>query len=109
MTWRSKPHRDLCEGAACINCGRINDTVIPAHRNEDKGMGIKVSDAFTVPLCFICHLAYDQPKDREQARASFDRWHSLWCAKLIERGILVRNDGTIEPEPLPKILPRRLN
>lgn len=55
-------------------------TVVPAHRNEGKGMGLKVPDKLTVPACHACHYAYDQGADmsREEKRqlwnAAYDRW-----------------------------------
>ena len=61
----------------CIRCGNPNSQV--AHSNSakhGKGRGIKASDAFVIPLCAICHAAFDQYKlgNREQSEAMFEKW-----------------------------------
>ena len=61
----------------CVRCGNPNSQA--AHSNSakhGKGRGIKSSDAFTVPLCAICHAAFDQYKlgNREQSEAMFEKW-----------------------------------
>ncbi|MFY2608256.1 hypothetical protein [Achromobacter ruhlandii] len=54
-------------------------TVVPAHQNEGKGMGLKVHDKFTVPACHFCHALYDQSGiDREIKRATFDWAYTRW-------------------------------
>jgi len=65
----------VCRGAAGL------ETVVPAHRNQGKGMGLKVPDEQTVPACFWCHQAYDQGGlDREIKRAAFDWAYTRWSA-----------------------------
>lgn len=64
-------------------------TVVPAHQNEGKGMGLKVHDRFTVPACHFCHALYDQSGiDREIKRATFDwaytRWEPVRAEKMKE-------------------------
>ncbi|CUJ80817.1 MAG: hypothetical protein J0I68_30825 [Achromobacter sp.] len=64
-------------------------TVVPAHQNEGKGMGLKVHDKFTVPACHFCHALYDQSGiDREIKRATFDwaytRWEPVRAEKMKE-------------------------
>lgn len=68
---------DLCRGRPCIACGADDGTIVPAHRNEGKGMGIKSLDAFCVPLCLQCHTAYDNGQiwDRESKR---EFWRTCW-------------------------------
>lgn len=61
----------------CIRCGNPNSQA--AHSNSSghgKGRGIKANDAFTVPLCHVCHSDFDQYKlgNREQSEAMFDQW-----------------------------------
>lgn len=61
----------------CIRCGNPNSQA--AHSNSakhGKGRGIKASDAFVIPLCAICHAAFDRFElgNREQSEAMFDRW-----------------------------------
>ncbi|WP_179988381.1 MULTISPECIES: DUF968 domain-containing protein [unclassified Acinetobacter] len=61
----------------CVRCGNPNSQA--AHSNSakhGKGGGIKASDEFTIPLCVICHAAFDQYKlgNREQSEAMFEKW-----------------------------------
>lgn len=105
MSWVCKPFRDLCQGQPCIACGRQCETVVPAHANEGKGMGMKVSDALTIPLCMSCHTAYDLTTDRDDARAWFNRLHAKWMCVLIEGGALVLSGKPLR-FTLPKIVRR---
>lgn len=61
----------------CVRCGNPNSQA--AHSNSakhGKGRGIKSSDLFVIPLCAICHAAFDQYKlgNREQSEAMFEKW-----------------------------------
>ena len=61
----------------CVRCGNPNSQA--AHSNSakhDKGRGIKASDAFVIPLCAICHAAFDRFElgNREESEAMFDQW-----------------------------------
>lgn len=61
----------------CVRCGNPNSQA--AHSNSakhGKGRSIKASDQFTIPLCAICHAAFDQYKlgNREQSEAMFEKW-----------------------------------
>lgn len=74
-----------CRGQPCylripdVCCGDWR-TIVPAHRNEGKGMGLKTPDRLTVPACFTCHAEYDQGNKltRDEKRglfnAAYDRW-----------------------------------
>lgn len=84
-----------CKGECCYlrfpGCASYPEdpTVVPAHQNEGKGMGLKVHDRFSVPACHFCHALYDQSgTDREIKRATFDwaytRWVPVRAAKLQE-------------------------
>lgn len=55
-------------------------TVVPAHRNEGKGMGLKVADALSVPGCFHCHSEYDQGAafTRDEKRAIWNAAYAEW-------------------------------
>ena len=61
-----------------------------AHRNESKGMGLKTSDAWTVPLCPECHSEFDQGRkfDRQTKRELFDAWFLLTVDKLANEGLI---------------------
>jgi hypothetical protein len=86
-----------CRGERCYLqfagcCSYEGDpTVVPAHQNEGKGMGLKVPDRFTVPACHFCHALYDQSGiDREVKRATWDwgytRWEPVRAQKMAANG-----------------------
>ena len=61
----------------CVRCGNPNSQA--AHSNSakhGKGRGIKASDAFVIPLCAICHAAFDRFElgSREQSERLFEWW-----------------------------------
>ena len=61
----------------CVRCGNPNSQA--AHSNSakhGKGRGIKASDAFVIPLCAICHAAFDRFElgNRAESEAMFDQW-----------------------------------
>lgn len=106
MTFRSKALRDLCRGRACACCGIRDETVIPAHRNKGKGMGIKSTDATVAPLCFGCHMDYDSGKWHD-ADLRFAEMALTHLAELIEEGALViagHRPTARQPKPLAKIV-----
>jgi hypothetical protein len=74
-----------CKGECCYlrfpGCASYPEdpTVVPAHQNEGKGMGLKVADRFTVPACYFCHALYDQSGiDREIKRATWSWGYTRW-------------------------------
>ena len=74
----------------CIRCGNPNSQA--AHSNSakhGKGRGIKASDAFVIPLCAICHAAFDRFElgNRAESEAMFEKW--LVKTELMMR----RNEG----------------
>jgi cytochrome c553 len=52
----------LARDKACVECGNQDGTVVSAHSNNGKGMGIKASDSTIMFLCYRCHAEYDQGK-----------------------------------------------
>lgn len=61
----------------CVRCGQSPSQA--AHSNSSKhgkGRGIKSSDIYTIPLCAMCHAAFDQFKlgTRQESEALFDGW-----------------------------------
>ena len=61
----------------CIRCGNPNSQA--AHSNSakhGKGRSIKASDQFTIPLCAICHAAFDRFElgNRAESEAMFEKW-----------------------------------
>lgn len=69
----------------CVLCGRWG--VQAAHRNEGKGMGLKVDDCLTAALCPECHARIDNGRDmsREERRAEMDRAIVLTLRELGRR------------------------
>ena len=62
----------------CVKCGM--HPVDAAHSNQgkhSKGMGLKASDKFTIPLCRKHHIEYDQllTMTRSEAEVWFDRMY----------------------------------
>ena len=54
--FRSKPYLNLVRGEPCLVCGSPHS--VQAHHMRhagERGWGQKVSDEFTVPLCWSCH------------------------------------------------------
>ena len=63
----------ICRGESA------QETVVPAHQNQGKGIGLKTPDKFSVPACFWCHQAYDQSGiDRNVKRATWDWAYTQW-------------------------------
>jgi len=60
MTWRSDKLPKACRALPFVICGAEDGTVVAAHSNYGKGMGIKSSDATVMALCYRCHTAHDQ-------------------------------------------------
>lgn len=61
----------------CIRCGNPNSQAAHSNSSRDgKGRGIKASDAFVIPLCAICHAAFDRFElgNRAESEVMFDRW-----------------------------------
>lgn len=61
----------------CVRCGNPNSQA--AHSNSakhGKGRSIKSSDQFTIPLCAICHAAFDRFElgNRAESEAMFEKW-----------------------------------
>lgn len=61
----------------CIRCGNPNSQA--AHSNSakhGKGRGIKSSDLFAIPLCAICHAAFDRFElgNRAESEVMFEKW-----------------------------------
>lgn len=88
-TYRDTALLDLARGQPCYLravencCGADTATTVAAHRNEGKGMGVKVSDLYTVPACIACHTWLDQSgSPRAEKRRAFMAAHSRWVLEL---------------------------
>ena len=70
----------------CVVCGR--SPVDAAHSNQsahNKGLGIKASDEFTIPLCRQHHIEYDQFQKMNRSQSV------EWFAKMLEKTELMLN------------------
>lgn len=64
----------------CVVCGR--SPVDAAHSNQsahNKGLGIKASDEFTIPLCRQHHVEYDQFQKMNRSQSV------EWFVKMLEK------------------------
>jgi hypothetical protein len=81
MIYRNTKLIKLVRDIPCQHCGIQSETICAAHRNEGKGMGIKVSDALIAALCFECHYKLDMGKDlnKEEKR---DMWNRAYIGTM---------------------------
>ena len=82
--------RAAARGETCIACGAHSETVVLAHRDEGKGMGIKTPDYWALDLCIRCHTEYDQGKTmtRDERRAFFNEHYPKQVARWIAKGLV---------------------
>lgn len=73
----------------CVLCGAWGTQV--AHRNEGKGMGIKVDDCASAALCTCCHDAIDNGNklSRDERRQLMDKAIVLTVIIVVRRGLVV--------------------
>lgn len=91
---RQKSHRDsnwlkaVRSLGCCVMCGKHG--VQAAHRNQGKGMGLKVDDCLTAALCPECHHEIDNGKQytREDRRELMDNMILRTIVELVHRGII---------------------
>ena len=90
MTYRNRKLLEACRQLPCQNCGIEDGTVCAAHRNESKGMGLKVSDALVSALCHRCHYELDNGKllSREARREMWNQAYIKTMQAMIEREVL---------------------
>lgn len=61
----------------CVKCGHPDSQAAHSNSSRDgKGRGIKSSDLFVIPLCAICHAAFDRFElgNRAESEAMFEKW-----------------------------------
>jgi hypothetical protein len=89
-TYRNPKLLKLAQGQACVECGVRDNTVVAAHSNNGKGMGIKASDATLMFLCYRCHAEYDQGKTMNKTeKIDFAyRNNAKTLRRLLEEGLL---------------------
>jgi ferredoxin len=73
----------------CVRCGAFG--VQAAHRNEGKGMGMKVSDCLSAALCRTCHTEIDHGKGmtKEERRAELNAAIVKTVEVLVSHGKVV--------------------
>lgn len=88
--FRSKKLLEKMRDLPCSVCGSEDGTVVAAHRNEGKGMGLKVSDALVTPMCARCHYDYDQGRhmSRQEKREHWNRAYIQNIKFMLENGHL---------------------
>lgn len=81
-TFRSEKWLRAVASLDCVLCQ--TEGTQAAHRNEGKGMGVKVDDCLTAAICPECHREIDQGKSytRDQRRAEMDRAIVLHAAAI---------------------------
>lgn len=86
--FKSEKFRRLVTTLPCQHCGAEGTQA--AHRNMNKGIGLKNSDALCVALCPTCHQKLDQGKDmdRTERRAFWDDAYIKQMQTMIEKGML---------------------
>ena len=102
--YRNKQLLALAKGQSCVECGTNDGTIVAAHSNTGKGMGIKASDATLMFLCYACHFEYDQGKMMTKGeRLDFQfRNNAKTLRLLLEQGYLdVKNANRRE---IPQII-----
>ncbi len=90
MIYRNPKLIKLVRNIPCQHCGIQSETVCAAHRNEGKGMGIKVSDALVAALCYECHYTLDMGKNlsKEEKRDMWNRAYITTMQYLWEHEII---------------------
>lgn len=84
--FRSKRWLSAVHDLDCVRCGA--SPVQAAHRNQGKGMGMKVDDSLCAALCLSCHHEIDNGKNltREQRRSLMDDAICQTIAQLTRLG-----------------------
>ena len=82
--------RKAADGESCIACGTQDGTVVLAHRNEGKGMGLKAPDYWALDLCVVCHTEYDQGRkmSREEKRDFFNQHYPKQVERWLKKGLI---------------------
>jgi hypothetical protein len=90
MIYRNPKIIKILRQLPCQHCGIMSETVCAAHRNEGKGMGIKVSDALCAALCIECHVKLDNGKEltKEERRDMWNRAYIKTMQYLLEHEMI---------------------
>lgn len=88
-TYRSKKWlKAVAQIECCVLCGRYGVQV--AHRNQDKGTGLKVDDCLTAALCHVCHYEIDNGSHltRDERRQQMDVAIIRTIREIARRGLI---------------------
>ena len=88
--YRNRKLLNLAKGMPCVECGIEDETIVAAHSNQGKGMGIKASDSTIMFLCYRCHTELDCGKTmtRDEKREFTYRNNAKTLRMLLEEGYL---------------------
>lgn len=89
-TFRSEAWRRAVASLDCVWC-KAPGPCQAAHANHlGKGMGLKVADCWTVPLCPECHSEFDQGRKltKEDRRELMEQWLILTINDLATKGLV---------------------
>lgn len=86
--FRSKRWLQAVASIPCVICGA--EDVQAAHRNEGKGMGMKVDDCLTAALCVAHHAEIDSGKNlsNEERRKALDIAILKTIVQLTRNGLI---------------------
>jgi len=89
-TYRNRKLLDLARNMSCVECGTDDGTIVAAHSNQGKGMGIKASDATIMFLCYRCHTELDSGKtmSRDEKRQFSYKNNAKTLQLLLEEGYI---------------------
>jgi ferredoxin len=89
--YRSKPWLRATASLPCVQCGAEGTQA--AHRNEGKGMGMKVDDCLVAALCPTCHAEIDQGGvfTRAERREAMDK-------AILETLVQLARNGLVAPK-----------
>ena len=88
--FRSESWRRAVASLPCVVCFREGPSQA-AHANHlGKGMGMKASDCFTVPMCPEHHAEFDQGRtwSKQEKREMMERWILLTLEDLAREGLV---------------------
>lgn len=88
--YRSESWRRAVASLPCAECGKDAPSQAAHINHLGKGMGIKPSDAYTVPLCPTCHTEYDQGKaySRAERHEKGVHWLIATFHQLATKGLI---------------------
>lgn len=91
MNYRNSKLLKIVRELPCMVCGIKDGSVCAAHRNEGKGMGIKVSDALVSAMCHKCHYELDNGKslNKDERRDMWNKSYIKTMQYLLENEIIV--------------------